>query len=102
MIVRLRIYEAQGTDPAKADDVFHRLVKPVHERHGARFIGRYRDADGRVVVLWGYADEAALHRIQAAVASDPETLENRERRLRDGLHGATFTEMILWPTEPSS
>lgn len=100
MIVRLRIYEAQGADAARADTVFYELVKPVHERHGARFLGRYRDADGRVVVLWAYDDEAALRRIQQAVADDPQTLRNRDRRLREGLHGAAFTEMILRPTGP--
>lgn len=102
MIVRLRIYEAQGTDHAKADAVFYELVKPVHERHGAAFLGRYRDAGGRVVVLWSYDSEEALRRIQQAVAEDPETLRHRERRLNEGLHGAAFTEMILRPTGPAA
>jgi len=102
MIVRLRIYEAQDTDAERADTVFYELVKPVHERHGARFLGRYRDAGRRVVVLWAYDDEAALQRIQQAVADDPETLRHRERRLREGLHGAVFTEMILRPTGPAA
>jgi hypothetical protein len=102
MIVRLRIYEAQGADHAQADAVFYELVKPVHERHGAEFVGRYRDAEGRVLVLWAYADEAALQRIQSAVAADPETLRNKERWLREGLHGAAFTEMILRPTGPAA
>jgi hypothetical protein len=102
MIVRLRIYEAQGADRVQADAVFYDLVRPVHERHGARFLGRYRDAEGRVVVLWGYDSEAELLQIQAAVAADPETLRNSERRLRDGLHGTVFSEMILRPTGPAA
>jgi hypothetical protein len=102
MIVRLRIYEAPGADHGRADAVFYELVKPVHERHGARFLGRYRDAGGRVVVLWSYDSEEALRRIQQAVAQDPETLLNRERRLQEGLHGAAFTELILRPTGPAA
>lgn len=101
MIVRLRIYEAQAADHARADAVFYELVKPVHERHGARFLGRYRDRDGRVVVLWAYDSEAALQRIQQAVAGDPDTVRNADRRLRDGLHGVACEEMILRPTGPA-
>lgn len=100
MVIRMRIYESQGADQAEADAVFYELVKPVHERHGAVFAGRYRDAEGRVVVLWRYADEAALTRIQAAVAADPETLAHRGRRLASGLHGRPFSEYLLHSTDP--
>ncbi|HEY9839220.1 MAG TPA: hypothetical protein V6D23_02095, partial [Candidatus Obscuribacterales bacterium] len=89
-------------DHAAADEVFYALVKPVHERHGAEFAGRYRDAAGRVVVMWRYADEAELERIQAAVAADPDTLRHRQQRLSAGLHGLDFSEYVLYPTDALS
>ena len=52
MIIRMRIYESQGVDHVAADRVFYDQVKPVHERHGATFVGRFRDQDERVVVMW--------------------------------------------------
>jgi hypothetical protein len=100
MVIRLRIYESQDVDHAQADQVFYQRVKPVHERHGAEFVGRYRDAEGRVVVMWRYVDEADLRRIQAAVARDPETLLHREARLQSGLHAVPHQEYILSSTDP--
>ncbi len=102
MFIRMRIYESQQANHAAADDVFYRLVKPVHERHGARFLGRYRDREKRVVVMWAYTDEDSCQRIQAAVASDPETLASREARRADGLHACKHTEYRLESTEPKS
>jgi len=102
MVVRLRIYASQQVAHEEADRVFYERVKPVHERHGARLLGRYRDPAGQVVVLWAYPDQAALTAIQAAVAEDPETLANRELRQTAGLHGLPFQEWILSPTAPES
>lgn len=100
MVIRMRIYDSQNADHRQADAIFYQWVKPVHERHGAEFVGRYRDAEGRVVVLWRYASEAELMRVQSAVAADPETLRHREQRLAAGLHGLDFTEYLLYSTDP--
>ena len=97
----MRIYESQGADHERADRVFYELVKPVHERHGAVFIGRYRDEHNRVIVLWSYSDEARLRQIQADVAADPETKQNRSRRKAMGLQGVQFSEFILRSTNPA-
>jgi hypothetical protein len=100
MVIRMRIYASQKADHSQADAIFYQCVKPVHERNGAEFVGRYRDAEGRVVVLWRYASDAELKRIQSAVATDPETLRHRELRLTAGLHGLDFTEYVLHSTDP--
>ena len=100
MITRIRIYESQGVDHESADRVFYDLVKPVHERHGAVFIGRYRDEYKRVIVLWSYPDEARLRQIQADVAADPETKRSGSRRKALGLYDVQFTEFILRSTDP--
>ena len=100
MVVRMRIYKAEDRDHAGSDAVFYKLVKPVHERHGAQFLGRYRDEGGRVIVLWGYDSKEALDQIQAEVARDPETILNRQERMTSGLHGCAYEEFILHSTEP--
>ncbi|MCP4193527.1 MAG: hypothetical protein GY768_23180 [Planctomycetaceae bacterium] len=98
-MIRMRIYESQGSDHDSADRVFYELVKPVHERHGARFLGRYRDQEGRVVVMWLYENEAACSAIQRTVAEDPVTIENAIFRRQAGLHGLKFTEYFLDSTD---
>ncbi len=45
----------------------------VHEKHGARLIGRWQGDDGRMVVIWEYDSRADLERIQKAVREDPES-----------------------------
>lgn len=99
-MIRMRIYEAERADHDAADRVFYELVKPVHERHGAEFIGRYRDENGRVIVLWSYPDEQVCRQIQKAVADDPETKGNAEIRRKSGLHAHRYTEYFLNSTEP--
>ena len=96
----MRIYEAKGVDHSAADRVFYDLVKPIHEKHGAEFMGRYRDGSGRVIVLWFYADEQACRTIQRQVADDPETKANSKIRREAGLHGLSYTEYFLNSTEP--
>lgn len=98
MVIRLRIYHAKDQDFKAADKVFYELVKPVHERHGARFIGRYRDGSGKHFVMWAYDSKDDLYRIQNLVANDPETLKNRETRLTTGFHAVAFDEYILEST----
>ena len=97
MVIRMRIYNTKGGNP-EADEVFYTLVKPVHERYGARFLGRYMDKKGRHVVMWGYSSEEDMKKIQLLVAEDPETLKNKDVRLNQGLHGTEFEELILYPT----
>lgn len=96
--VRLRVYQAQGRDHESAAAVFFHQVKPVHERHGALFLGREVHADGQTIARWLYPNEPSIHRIQAAVAEDPETLKNREVRINSGLHGVAHQEWVhAWP-----
>jgi len=100
MIIRMRVYESQVADHEAADQVFYDQVKPVHERHGAIFVGRYRDQNERVVVMWSYADEAACLRIQKEVAADPVTRSSAAQRREAGLHACQHTEFLLRSTEP--
>ena len=98
MVVRLRIYNSENAHHEEADEIFYDYVKPVHQRHGAVFKGRYRDKKGKIIVMWQYESEEDLKRIQQSVAEDPETIRNREIRLTKGLHGVSFDEMILKST----
>lgn len=99
MVVRMRIYESQNVDHAAADRVFYERVKPVHERYGAKFMGRYRDPENRVVVLWRYSSLIELKRIQEAVSKDPSSLKHKAERLKSGLHACDFKESFLFPTD---
>ncbi len=99
MVIRLRIYHAKDQDFAEADKVFYELVKPVHEKHGAKFIGRYRDASGKHFVMWEYENTLEMSRIQNLVNNDPETIKNREVRLSSGFHAVPFDEYILESTD---
>jgi len=101
MVIRMRIYETNGPDPA-ASAVFFEKVKPVHERHGATFVGRYLDEKGRHVVMWSYPDRATMSEIQRRVEEDAETIRNRPLRMSAGLHGVPFEEFILEPTLPET
>jgi len=98
MVIRLRIYHAEEANHAEADKVFYDYVKPVHEKYGAIFNGRFRDKNGKVVVMWQYKNEEELDRIQQEVASDRESLKNKKIRLEKGLHGHAFDELILTST----
>jgi hypothetical protein len=100
MIIRMRIYESQGVDHVAADRVFYDQVKPVHERHGATFVGRFRDQEERVVVMWSYTDEAACRRIQEAVAADPSIRSSAAQRREKGLHACQNKELFLRSTDP--
>jgi hypothetical protein len=98
MVIRMRIYQTQGPNP-DADLIFYGTVKPIHEKHGAHFVGRYLDDKGRHVVMWSYENEEEMRRIQRAVANDRETIKNREMRLRSGLHAVEFEEFVLISTD---
>lgn len=99
MVIRMRIYETAGPNPS-ATHIFFEKVKPVHERHGATFVGRYIDEKGRHVVMWSYPDRASMADIQQRVEQDDETIRNRAVRMSSGLHGVSFEEFILEPTTP--
>ena len=101
MTYRLRVYESGDVDHQEADRIFYEQVRPVHERHGARFVGRWRDERKRVHVLWEYRDVDAMRSIQGAVANDPETLASAARRRAMGLHGLPFQEFSLESTDPT-
>jgi hypothetical protein len=100
MVVRMRIYKTVDRQPS-SDRIFYDLVKPVHEKHGAMFMGRYIDQNGQYVVLWQYNSEEEMVRIQQAVANDPETIANKEIRQQSGLHAVPFDEFILKATAPA-
>jgi hypothetical protein len=100
MVIRMRIYQTQGPN-SDADLIFYETVKPIHEKHGAHFVGRYLDEKGRHVVMWSYESKEEMRRIQRAVANDPETIRNRELRLIKGLHAVDFEEFALISTDPN-
>ena len=99
MVIRMRIYDTTGPNPS-ATQIFFEKVKPVHERHGATFVGRFIDEKGRHVVMWSYSDRAAMVDIQQRVEKDEETIRNRALRISSGLHGVSFEEFLLDPTQP--
>jgi hypothetical protein len=99
MVIRMRIYDTTGPNPS-ATQIFFEKVKPVHERHGATFLGRFIDEKGRHVVMWSYPDRATMFDIQQRVEKDEETIRNRELRISSGLHGVPFEEFLLDPTQP--
>lgn len=99
MVIRMRIYDTTASNPS-ATHIFFEKVKPVHERHGATFMGRFIDEKGRHVVMWSYPDLKAMVDIQQRVEKDEETIRNRPLRMSAGLHGVPFEEFILHPTQP--
>jgi hypothetical protein len=99
MVIRMRIYDKTGPNPS-ATQIFFEKVKPVHERHGATFVGRFIDEKGRHVVMWSYPDRETMFDIQQRVENDEETIRNRELRISSGLHGVPFEEFLLDPTQP--
>jgi hypothetical protein len=95
----MRIYDTTGPNPS-ATQIFFEKVKPVHERHGATFLGRFIDEKERHVVMWSYPDRETMFDIQQRVEKDEETIRNRELRISSGLHGVPFEEFLLDPTQP--
>jgi hypothetical protein len=100
MLFRHRTYR---TVPEKADEFaqfFAERLLPVHRRHGARLVGRWRNDDGtQVVVVWAYRDREHLVATRDAVASDPEmvtALEDLNRQLGE-VH-AGYTDVVMTST----
>lgn len=91
--IRLRKYSSQGCDHNQAASIFYNLVKPVHEKHGAVFLGREVLPDESTVVRWIYSSERMMRQIQNDVQLDPETIYNKGKRKRAGLHGISFVEI---------
>jgi hypothetical protein len=101
MVIRMRIYKTEGR-MEESDAIFYNLVKPVHEKYGARFIGRYINQLGQYIVLWEYQSEEQMVKIQYEVSNDPATIATKDIRRRSGLHAVEFDEFILKSTDPTS
>jgi hypothetical protein len=89
VIYRMRTYTAI---PDRLDDFtafFLEHLLPVQLRHGARLVGRWSTPDHRVVAIWEYDGIDEFHRIQAAVAADPDSVRARAHR---ATLGPLFTE----------
>jgi hypothetical protein len=87
-------------------DLFNRYLLPVQRRHGARLIGRWASDEGEVVAVWEYDDLRAYEQIQAAVASDPDSMQAQEVRqslgtLFTGVH-ESFARSTVWTAGSSS
>ena len=80
MLYRIRRYTAVPENAAAFHDFFNRHLLPVQQRHGARLVGRWATDDGEIVAVWEYDDRSAYERIQAAVASDPDSAHAQEVR----------------------
>lgn len=76
----MRIYQAVSENMPLFHDFFQTRLMPVQQRHGARLVGRWETEDGRVVAIWEYDDRASYERIQAAVATDPDSYEAQRVR----------------------
>lgn len=72
MIYRMRTYQAVTENLALFHDLFRDHLLPIHQRHGARLVGRWETEDSRVVAIWEYDDRAEYERIQAAVVADAD------------------------------
>ncbi|MCZ6784744.1 MAG: NIPSNAP family protein [Proteobacteria bacterium] len=102
MIYRMRTYRASRDRLASSHRVFFEQVLPVHQKHGARLVGRWQGDDGRIVVIWEYDSRADCERIQRAVQEDPDSAATAELRRSSGLFGAESEEVLMVPTEPSA
>lgn len=98
----MRTYRADPDRLASSHRVFFEQVLPVHQKHGARFVGRWLGDDGRIVVIWEYDSRADCERIQKAVQHDPDSTATAELRRSAGLLGAASEEVLMAPTEPSA
>jgi hypothetical protein len=90
MLYRIRRYAAVPENAESFHEFFNGHLLPVQRRHGARLIGRWASDDGEIVAVWEYDDMAAYERIQAAVASDPDSADVQEVRRTIG---TLFTEV---------
>ena len=98
----MRTYRASPDRLASSHRVFFEQVLPVHEKHGARLVGRWQGDDGRIVVIWEYDSRADCERIQKAVREDPDSAATTELRQSSGLLGADAEEVLMTSTEPSA
>jgi hypothetical protein len=105
MFYRMRIYQSVRENLPLFHDFFRSHLLPVQLRHGARLIGRWETEDGRVVAVWEYDDRAAYERIEAAVRSDPDSREARQRRAQlpplITAHEETFMTATVPGAQPS-
>jgi hypothetical protein len=76
----MRSYDTVRANLPLFHDFFRTYLLPVQLRHGARLVGRWETADGRVVAVWEYDNRAAYERIEAAVRRDPDSVQARQHR----------------------
>jgi hypothetical protein len=101
MFYRMRVYEPSRDDD-RATRLFEEFVRPVHERHGAVLIGRWRTFEGRTVVIWKYDSEEDCRRVLAAAAVDPEIRDSQPLREAGGLAGVERQEWFMTSTVDGS
>lgn len=80
MIYRMRIYKVVKENVDMFNDFFNDYLLPVQLKCGARLIGRWQTDDSRIVAVWEYDDKSACERIQAKVASDPDSARAQVHR----------------------
>lgn len=98
MIYRMRIYKPDTAQLETCHKVFYESVLPVHQKHGARLVGRWQSEDGRIVVLWEYDSRDDCERIQKAVHADVQSKRSEEARRAQGLLGADREEWLMIST----
>ena len=80
MIYRLRVYQSLPENTEIFTAFFREHLLPVQLKHGAKLVGRWLTENHRVVAIWCYDSMAEYERIQAAVATDPDSLLAQELR----------------------
>ena len=96
----MRVYQAI---PSRLEDFtafFREHLLAVQLRHGARLVGRWATADSQVVAVWEYDSEAEYERIQALVATDPDSAVAQQRRRELGELFTSRVEQFMVSTLP--
>ena len=103
MLFRARVYRVAPGMSENFDSFFLERLLPVHRRHGARLVGRWRDeALNEVTAIWAYRDRAEYERISAAVRSDSQMTEAQQVRGELGELYDEVREAFLASTVPLS
>ncbi len=99
---RMRIYESAGDNVAESTRIFQELVRPVHEKYGARLVGRWLTDDGKIVVIWQYRDIEHCRGCLQSVKEDPESKHTLPIRTAGGLAEVARREVFMTSTLPSN
>lgn len=102
MIYRMRIYKPDAERLETSHKVFYDWVLPVHQKHGARLVGRWQSEDGRIVVLWEYDSRADCERVQRAVRDDVQSQGSEAERRAKGLLDVEREEWLMTSTSDKS